>query len=87
MLLTYLRIIFYDERVESRSRRWEGNDGAVKSAVRILTRSLSDVSGFPTLKWFVNGKAQDYGGGRTADTIVSWVSKRMGPPTKALQTT
>jgi protein disulfide-isomerase A1 len=42
------------------------------------------VQGFPTLKWFVNGKATDYTGGRTADTIVSWVSKRMGPPTKTL---
>lgn len=45
------------------------------------------VSGFPTLKWFVKGKAQEYNGGRTADTIVSWIKKRMGPPTKALAST
>jgi protein disulfide isomerase len=39
------------------------------------------VKGFPTLKWFVNGKMQDreYDGGRTAKSIVSWVIKRSGP--------
>mmetsp|Transcript_35981 Transcript_35981/g.86919 ORF Transcript_35981/g.86919 Transcript_35981/m.86919 type:complete len:502 (+) Transcript_35981:37-1542(+) len=46
-----------------------------------------EVQGFPTLKWFVNGQATEYNGGRTADTIVSWVSKRMGPPTKTLAET
>jgi protein disulfide-isomerase A1 len=39
------------------------------------------VKGFPTLKWFVNGKMQDvdYDGGRIAKDIVSWVIKRSGP--------
>ena len=39
------------------------------------------VKGFPTLKWFVNGKMQDieYNGGRIAKGIVSWVMKRSGP--------
>ena len=35
--------------------------------------------GYPTLKFFKNGVAQDYNGGRTADTIVSWIQKKSGP--------
>ncbi len=37
------------------------------------------VQGYPTLFWFVNGEKSDYKGGRTADTIVSWIGKRTGP--------
>merc|ERR1712127_500782 len=33
-----------------------------------------------TLKWFKNGEATDYQGGRTADAIVSWIIKKTGPP-------
>ena len=38
------------------------------------------VSGYPTLKWFVNGEPTEYTGGRTKDTIITWINKRMGPP-------
>ena len=45
------------------------------------------VKGYPTLKFFKNGVAQDYNGGRTADTIVQWLEKKSGPAAKSLTTT
>lgn len=37
------------------------------------------VQGFPTIKYFKNGKATEYNGGRTESEIVSWVQKKSGP--------
>ena len=42
------------------------------------------VQGFPTLKWFVKGKALEYSGGRTSETIINWVKKKTGPATTTL---
>ena len=42
------------------------------------------IQGFPTLKWFHNGEATDYQGGRTGDAIVSWILKKTGPPSVEL---
>lgn len=38
-----------------------------------------EIRGFPTLKYFKNGKPSDYNGGRTEGEIVSWLSKKIGP--------
>lgn len=39
-----------------------------------------EIKGFPTLKFFKNGKHSDYNGGRTEGEIVAWLNKRTGPP-------
>ena len=37
------------------------------------------IQGFPTIKFFKNGKASEYNGGRTEPDIVSWANKKSGP--------
>lgn len=46
--------------------------------------SRFNIKSYPTLIWFVNQKHKEYTGGRTTNTIVSWISKRTGPPSTEL---
>jgi protein disulfide-isomerase A1 len=48
--------------------------------------SRFEIHGYPTLKFFINGTAQDYTGGRYAHEIVSWVKRRTEPGIKELTT-
>uniref|UniRef100_A0A0G4GES3 Protein disulfide-isomerase n=1 Tax=Chromera velia CCMP2878 TaxID=1169474 RepID=A0A0G4GES3_9ALVE len=47
-----------------------------------VERSLADkfqIRGYPTIKFFKNGKDFEYDGGRTESTIVDWIEKKTGP--------
>lgn len=43
------------------------------------------VRGYPTLKLFVDGRDQEYTGGRTEQSIVTWVLRKAGPPALNLE--
>ncbi|XP_077980807.1 protein disulfide-isomerase-like [Glandiceps talaboti] len=59
--------------------------GKVDATVESELTGKYGVRGFPTLKFFKKGKDTEYGGGRTADSIVSWVYTKTGPPAKAVE--
>ncbi|KFK27591.1 hypothetical protein AALP_AA8G403600 [Arabis alpina] len=59
------------------------NDGVVLAKIDAteeneLAQEYS-VQGFPTILFFVDGEHKPYTGGRTKETIVTWVKKKIGP--------
>ncbi|KAK0089997.1 hypothetical protein PV325_004130 [Microctonus aethiopoides] len=60
--------------------------GKVDATVHSKLAEEHGVKGYPTLKFFRNQSPIDYTGGRQAPDIVTWVSKKSGPPARTLAT-
>mmetsp|Transcript_33351 Transcript_33351/g.72854 ORF Transcript_33351/g.72854 Transcript_33351/m.72854 type:complete len:488 (-) Transcript_33351:13-1476(-) len=52
----------------------------VDATIEVKIAEEYGVRGYPTLRLFIGGQDQEYTGGRTAQSIVTWVTKRTGPP-------
>lgn len=57
----------------------------VDATVHSAAAAKYDVSGYPTIKFFKNGEASDYNGGRTSGDIVSWMLSKAGPSVTDIQ--
>jgi len=60
--------------------------GSVDATIEQDLAKKFEVRGYPTIKFFVDGTAIEYNGGRTADDILGWLKKKTGPPADDLKT-
>lgn len=60
--------------------------GKVDATVETEIAEKANVQGYPTLKFYREGKVIDFNAGRTSEAIVSWLEKRLGPAAKTLTT-
>ncbi|CAL1529222.1 unnamed protein product [Lymnaea stagnalis] len=54
--------------------------GKVDATVESQLAEKYQVRGYPTLKFFKNGNALEYSGGRQSSDIINWLIKKTGPP-------
>ena len=55
---------------------------AIDATAEKETVAKYDVRGFPTLKFFSEGKVSEYEGQRDAVSILAWLRKKTGDPAK-----
>lgn len=60
--------------------------GKVDATVHAELAEEYGVEGYPTIKWFKNGKVSDYSGGRDAEGFTTWVLMKTGPPSVLVET-
>ncbi|XP_014785437.1 protein disulfide-isomerase 2 [Octopus bimaculoides] len=60
--------------------------GKVDATIEVDLAEKYEVRGYPTIKFFKEGKIYDYSEGRTAGDMVAWIKKKTGPPAVTLNT-